>query len=63
MPAVAYSASSRCASGEVARHVSDRVSDAVLRDDPQRLNAEIENFKRDDTVLGVVLRDTAGNEI
>ena len=24
--------------GEVARHVSDRVSDAVLRDDPQMLN-------------------------
>jgi hypothetical protein len=44
--------------GEVARHVSDRVSDAVLRDDPQMLNAAIESFKRDDTVLGVVLRDT-----
>jgi diguanylate cyclase (GGDEF)-like protein/PAS domain S-box-containing protein len=49
--------------GEVARHVSDRVSDAVLRDDPQLLNAAIESFKRDDTVLGVVLRDTAGHEI
>jgi len=49
--------------GEVARHVSDRVSDAVLRDDPQLLNAAIESFKRDETVLGVVLRDTAGHEI
>ena len=50
--------------GELARHVAERVSDAVLRDDPRIAERrEIECFKRDDTVLGVVLRDTAGNEI
>ena len=49
--------------GEVARHVSDRVSDAVLRDDPEVLSREVETFTRDDTVLGVTLRDTAGHEI
>jgi hypothetical protein len=43
---------------EVARHISDRVSDAVLRDDLQMLNTEIERFTRDDTMLSVVLRDT-----
>jgi diguanylate cyclase (GGDEF)-like protein/PAS domain S-box-containing protein len=49
--------------GEVARHVSDRVSDAVLRDDPGVLAREVETFTRDDTVLGVTLRDTAGREV
>ena len=49
--------------GEIARHVSDRVSDAVVRDDPEMLKTEIETFTRDETVLGVVLRDTAGNSI
>ena len=29
----------------------------------EKLTTEIETFMRDDTVLGVVLRDTAGNEI
>jgi diguanylate cyclase (GGDEF)-like protein/PAS domain S-box-containing protein len=48
---------------EVARHISDRVSDAVLRDDLQSLNTQIEPFTRDDTMLSLVLRDTAGNEI
>jgi len=49
--------------GEVARHVSDRVSEAVAHDDPELLNSEIEPFTRDDTVLGLTLRDTAGKEI
>jgi len=49
--------------GEIARHVSDRVSDAALRDDPELLTREIETFTRDDTVLSVTLRDLAGHEI
>jgi diguanylate cyclase (GGDEF)-like protein/PAS domain S-box-containing protein len=49
--------------GEVARHVSDRVSDAVLRDDRELMAREVERFTRDDTVLGVSVRNTAGNEI
>ena len=49
--------------GEVARHVSDRVSEGVLSNDRDVLTTEVETFTRDDTVLSVVLRDTAGSEI
>jgi diguanylate cyclase (GGDEF)-like protein/PAS domain S-box-containing protein len=49
--------------GEVARHVAERVADGVLRNDRDRIATELESFKRDDTLLGVVLRDTAGSEL
>ena len=43
--------------------MSERVADGVLRNDRELITNEIESFKRDDTLLGVVLRDTAGNEL
>ena len=49
--------------GELARHVSERVADGVLRNDRDLIKNEIETFTRDDTLLGVMLRDTAGNEL
>jgi diguanylate cyclase (GGDEF)-like protein/PAS domain S-box-containing protein len=49
--------------GEVARHIAQRVADAVLRSDRDRISTEIESFQRDETMLGVVLRDTAGVEL
>jgi diguanylate cyclase (GGDEF)-like protein/PAS domain S-box-containing protein len=49
--------------GELARHVSDRVSDGLLRNDRDLLATEVQDFTRDDTVLGVVVRDASGNEV
>ena len=49
--------------GEVARHVAQRVADDVLRNDRERISTEIESFQRDETLLGVVLRDTTGVEL
>ena len=49
--------------GEVARHVSERVSDGVLRNDRELITNEVEIFKRDETVLGVILRDSAGTQL
>ena len=48
---------------DLARHVSERAADGLLRNDRELITREIESFKRDDTLLGVVLRDTAGNEV
>ena len=49
--------------GDIARHVAERVADGVLRNDRDFVAAEVEPFTRDDTLLVVVLRDTAGTEI
>jgi diguanylate cyclase (GGDEF)-like protein/PAS domain S-box-containing protein len=49
--------------GELARHVSGRVADGVLRNDRDLISSEVESFKRDDTLLGVILRDTVGNQL
>jgi diguanylate cyclase (GGDEF)-like protein/PAS domain S-box-containing protein len=49
--------------GELARHVSERVADAVLRNDRELIAREVESFKRDDTLLGVILRDTTGHQL
>jgi diguanylate cyclase (GGDEF)-like protein/PAS domain S-box-containing protein len=48
---------------ELARHVSERVADGVLRNDRDEVMRQVESFTRDDTTLGVVLRGTAGSEI
>jgi diguanylate cyclase (GGDEF)-like protein/PAS domain S-box-containing protein len=48
---------------ELARHVSERVADGVLRNDRELVAAQLETFTRDDTLLSVVLRSTSGNEI
>jgi diguanylate cyclase (GGDEF)-like protein/PAS domain S-box-containing protein len=49
--------------GELARHISERVADAVSRKDREQIAAQIETFTRDSTLLSVSLRDTAGTEI
>ena len=49
--------------GDLARHVSERVSDGLLRNDRVLITSEIESFTRDDTLLRVILRDSAGSEI
>ncbi|MBW8890607.1 MAG: EAL domain-containing protein, partial [Fibrobacteres bacterium] len=47
--------------GDIARHVSERVGDPMLRGDRAAIIAALEDFKRDDTFMGVVLRDVSGN--
>jgi len=48
---------------ELARHLSERIGDGVLRDDRDLIRHEIESFRRDETLLGVILRDTGGKEL
>ncbi|HEU4780319.1 MAG TPA: HAMP domain-containing protein, partial [Steroidobacteraceae bacterium] len=48
---------------ELARHISERVADGVLRNERDQFATVIETFKRDDTLLGVLLRDAAGTEL
>ena len=49
--------------GDLARHVSERVADGVLHGDREIIRAEVELFQRDDTLLGVLVRDVAGTEL
>ena len=49
--------------GELARHVSERVADGVLRNDRDLIANQIASFQRDETLLSVVLRDSAGTEL
>jgi diguanylate cyclase (GGDEF)-like protein/PAS domain S-box-containing protein len=49
--------------GELGRHIAERVAIGVLRNDRELVSSQVESFTRDDTLLGVVLRDTAGTEI
>ena len=49
--------------GELARHVAERVADGVLRNDRDLIANQIASFQRDETLLGVVLRDSAGTEL
>jgi len=48
---------------ELAQHISERVADGVSRSDRDQVTAQVESFTRDETLLGVTLRDTTGNEI
>jgi diguanylate cyclase (GGDEF)-like protein/PAS domain S-box-containing protein len=48
---------------DVSRHVSERVSDGVQRGDRNLIIAQLESFKRDDTFMGVILRDLSGKPI
>jgi diguanylate cyclase (GGDEF)-like protein/PAS domain S-box-containing protein len=50
-------------SSELARRVAERVDDAVLLSNREEIAAELEDFKRDVTLLGVVVRDSGGNEL
>jgi diguanylate cyclase (GGDEF)-like protein/PAS domain S-box-containing protein len=49
--------------GDLARHASERVAEGVSHGDREAIRAEIELFQRDDTLLGVVVRDVAGIEL
>jgi diguanylate cyclase (GGDEF)-like protein/PAS domain S-box-containing protein len=48
---------------ELAGHIAERVADAVSRNDREQIAAQVETFTRDDTLLGISLRDTAGTEM
>ena len=49
--------------GDMARHVSERVGESMLRGDRAAIVNALETFKRDDTFMGVVLRDAAGHPV
>lgn len=48
---------------DVARHVSERVADGVLRGERTQVINQLDSFKRDDTFMGVIVRDLAGKPI
>ena len=48
---------------ETAKRLGDRVAEHVLRGERDAVVLEIDHFKTDATLTGVVLRDLAGNEI
>jgi len=48
---------------EIARRVAERVDDAVLAGDRAAIGAQLETLKRDPTLLGILVRDTAGREL
>jgi diguanylate cyclase (GGDEF)-like protein/PAS domain S-box-containing protein len=50
-------------SGELAQRVAERVDDAVLLSNREEIAVQLEDFKRDATLLGVVVRDSGGNEL
>jgi diguanylate cyclase (GGDEF)-like protein/PAS domain S-box-containing protein len=49
--------------GDLGRHIADRVSIALMAGDRAQVRAELETFQRDDTLLGLVVRDTRGAEV
>ena len=48
---------------DLARHVAARMAEGVALGDRERVRAEGEVLQRDDTLLGLVVRNTAGVEI
>ena len=49
--------------GDVARHIADRVGDDMLANNRDAIQAEIQRFQVEETLLSVSLRDTAGTQI
>ncbi len=47
-------------SAEIARRVAERIDDAALLASRETISAQLEDFKRDATLLGVVVRDVSG---
>ena len=45
---------------DVAQHISERVAEGVLKGDRGAIVAALDTFKRDNTLLGVELRNSAG---
>ena len=50
-------------SAETSRRIAERIDEAVLLADRNALRNQIEDFKRDATLLGVVVRDVSGREL
>jgi len=48
---------------DVARHISDRVADALQRGDRDGIAAQLGVFKSDNTLMGVIVRDLPGKQI
>jgi hypothetical protein len=48
---------------EISRHAAGRVDQSVLLADRAAIASELEGFKGDGTVLGIVVRDLAGNRL
>jgi diguanylate cyclase (GGDEF)-like protein/PAS domain S-box-containing protein len=48
---------------EVAQRVAERVDTSLLTGDREAISAGMENFKRDPTVLGLIVRDVTGREL
>jgi diguanylate cyclase (GGDEF)-like protein/PAS domain S-box-containing protein len=48
---------------DLAAHLAESVADGVIQGDPELVRAEAQRFQRDETLLGVVVRDTGGEEL
>jgi diguanylate cyclase (GGDEF)-like protein/PAS domain S-box-containing protein len=49
--------------GDLGRHMADRISIPMLDGDRDQVRAEMQVFQRDETLLGVMLRDLQGAEV
>jgi diguanylate cyclase (GGDEF)-like protein/PAS domain S-box-containing protein len=50
-------------SAQTAQRISEQIDDALLLGDRDAIRRQIEEFKRDTTLLGVVVHDVAGREL
>ncbi|HET7810754.1 MAG TPA: EAL domain-containing protein [Steroidobacteraceae bacterium] len=50
-------------SNELAQRLAERVDDAVLMSNREDIATRLEDFKRDATLLGMVVRDAGGNQL
>jgi diguanylate cyclase (GGDEF)-like protein/PAS domain S-box-containing protein len=48
---------------DLAAHLAESVADGVVQGDPELVRAEAQRFQRDETLLGVVVRNTGGEEL
>jgi diguanylate cyclase (GGDEF)-like protein/PAS domain S-box-containing protein len=48
---------------DLGRHIADRISAPLRELQPAQLRAAIEVFQRDETLLGIVVRDSRGNQV
>ncbi|HEX6636265.1 MAG TPA: EAL domain-containing protein [Steroidobacteraceae bacterium] len=49
--------------GDVAQHLAESVADGLLKGDRDAIRARAEFFQRDETLLGIELRNTTGDEL
>ena len=48
---------------DLAAHLAESVADGVIQGDTELVRAEAQRFQRDETLLGVVVRNTGGEEL